>query len=83
MSVKTQISIPLVKSLLEAVCDPEIPCLTIEDLGVLREVWLRDETLVIVITPTYSGCPAMNTIEEDIRAVLHANAVEITQLKHN
>lgn len=59
-------------SLLEQVCDPEIPALTIADLGVLRAVhWHADEeTLEVVITPTYSGCPAMHAIEVNIRAVL-------------
>ena len=58
--------------LLDSVCDPEIPVLTISDLGILRAVdWSEaDETLEVVITPTYSGCPAMNTIEMNIRAVL-------------
>ncbi len=60
------------RRILQAVCDPEIPALTIEDLGVLRDIhWLVDsETLEVVITPTYSGCPAMNTIEMNIRAEL-------------
>ncbi len=60
------------RRLLDRVCDPEIPVLTIADLGILRDVrWLDDEqTLEVVITPTYSGCPAMNTIEVNIRAAL-------------
>jgi ring-1,2-phenylacetyl-CoA epoxidase subunit PaaD len=45
-----------------AVCDPEVPVLTIADLGVLREVRFSGETLEVVITPTYSGCPAMDMI---------------------
>jgi ring-1,2-phenylacetyl-CoA epoxidase subunit PaaD len=58
--------------LLDTVCDPEIPVLTIADLGILRDVrWHEtDGTLEVVITPTYSGCPAMNTIEVNIRAAL-------------
>uniref|UniRef100_UPI0013D07928 iron-sulfur cluster assembly protein n=1 Tax=Enterobacteriaceae TaxID=543 RepID=UPI0013D07928 len=43
-----------------AVCDPEVPVLTIEDLGVLREVRIEGGRVEAVITPTYSGCPAMN-----------------------
>jgi ring-1,2-phenylacetyl-CoA epoxidase subunit PaaD len=57
--------------LLEKVSDPEIPVLTVVDLGVVRDVREGDDgVLEVVITPTYSGCPAMNTIEINIRAVL-------------
>jgi ring-1,2-phenylacetyl-CoA epoxidase subunit PaaD len=53
------------------VVDPEIPVLTIADLGVLREVTLRDDGAVeVAITPTYSGCPAMSTIAFDIAVAL-------------
>jgi ring-1,2-phenylacetyl-CoA epoxidase subunit PaaD len=55
---------------LNDVCDPEIPSLTIAELGILREVYERDGNFVIVITPTYSGCPAMQTIEDDIGSAL-------------
>ncbi len=58
--------------LLEDVTDPEIPVLTVADLGVLREVRVEAESVEVVITPTYSGCPAMNTIESDIRVRLEA-----------
>lgn len=55
------------------VCDPEIPVLTIEDLGVLRAVELMNGNQVrVVITPTYSGCPAMDAIREDVTAALTA-----------
>jgi ring-1,2-phenylacetyl-CoA epoxidase subunit PaaD len=66
------------RRLLDSVCDPEIPVLTIADLGILRKVrWLDDEqTLEVVITPTYSGCPAMNTIEVNIRAALQEGGFE-------
>ncbi len=66
------------RRLLDGVCDPEIPVLTIADLGILRDVrWLDDEqVLEVVITPTYSGCPAMNTIEVNIRAALQEGGFE-------
>ena len=48
------------------VCDPEIPVLTVADLGVLREIRVAGETVEVIITPTYSGCPAMNMIALDI-----------------
>ena len=50
---------------LSAVVDPEIPVLTIADLGILREVRIEGEAVEAVITPTYSGCPAMNMIAVD------------------
>jgi ring-1,2-phenylacetyl-CoA epoxidase subunit PaaD len=54
-----------------SVVDPEIPVLTIADLGVLREVTLRDDgSAEVAITPTYSGCPAMSTIAFDIAVAL-------------
>ncbi len=57
-------------NLLEQVTDPEVPVLTIVDLGVVRSVEVKDNACVITITPTYSGCPAMQVIEDDIKAIL-------------
>ncbi len=62
--------------LLESIPDPEIPVVSIRELGILREVNERDGVLEIVITPTYSGCPAMGQIEDDVRAALLANGIE-------
>jgi ring-1,2-phenylacetyl-CoA epoxidase subunit PaaD len=60
------------------VVDPEIPVLTIEDLGVLRGVDQVGDTIVVTITPTYSGCPAMGQIEDDItRALRRAGYTDI------
>lgn len=58
--------------LLEEVCDPEVPVLSVIDLGVVRNIQVENEKVVVTITPTYSGCPAMNTIEMDIRFKLLA-----------
>src|SRR3954470_12578396 len=52
------------------VVDPEIPVLTIADLGVLREVTVNDGCVEVAITPTYSGCPAMNMIAVEIELAL-------------
>jgi ring-1,2-phenylacetyl-CoA epoxidase subunit PaaD len=49
-----------------AVTDPEMPMLTLEDLGVLRDVREVDGQVVVTITPTYSGCPAMATMRDDL-----------------
>jgi ring-1,2-phenylacetyl-CoA epoxidase subunit PaaD len=53
-------------SVLETVSDPEIPVLTIIDMGVVREAKKVDEIIKVSITPTYSGCPAMDVIGDDI-----------------
>ncbi len=56
-----------------AVPDPEVPVLTIADLGVLRDVTLgEDGTVEVIVTPTYSGCPAMDVIREDVGSALRA-----------
>jgi ring-1,2-phenylacetyl-CoA epoxidase subunit PaaD len=65
---------------LESVPDPEIPVVSIRELGILREVRQGHDGVEVVITPTYSGCPAMGQIEDDIRSVLaqHQLAARIT-----
>ncbi len=68
-------------TILEEVTDPEIPVLTVADLGIIRDVKiLEDQTVEIVITPTYSGCPAMNTIEINIKATLQENGFDRVQV---
>lgn len=53
-----------------SVPDPEVPCVTVEDLGILRDVRLEDGVAVARVTPTYSGCPAVLAIELAIEAAL-------------
>ena len=60
---------------MEEVFDPEVPVLTIVDLGVVRDVQLDGEKCKITITPTYSGCPAMKTIEDDIVILLKEKGI--------
>lgn len=55
---------------IEAVVDPELPFVTIAELGILRDVAVTGDHVTVTITPTYSGCPAMSAIAEDIRAAL-------------
>jgi ring-1,2-phenylacetyl-CoA epoxidase subunit PaaD len=57
-------------SVAAAVTDPELPMLTLADLGVLRDVRESGGGVVVTITPTYSGCPAMAAIRDDLRAAL-------------
>jgi ring-1,2-phenylacetyl-CoA epoxidase subunit PaaD len=60
---------------LDRVTDPEIPVVTIRELGILRDLRESDGTVEVVITPTYSGCPAMGQIEDDVRAVLASEGI--------
>ena len=55
---------------LETLTDPEIPVVTLRDMGIVRDVLLHDDGLEVIITPTYSGCPAMEQIEDDVRTSL-------------
>jgi ring-1,2-phenylacetyl-CoA epoxidase subunit PaaD len=65
-----------------AVLDPEVPVLTIEDLGILRAVEVDEAGHVeVTITPTYSGCPAMDAIRADIRAALAAAGFEDVEVR--
>lgn len=58
------------------VVDPEIPVLTIADLGVLREVRVAGDTVEVTITPTYSGCPAMRVIEFEVAEALRRAGID-------
>jgi ring-1,2-phenylacetyl-CoA epoxidase subunit PaaD len=57
-------------TLLDSLTDPEIPVVTLRELGILRDVRAGGTGLEVVITPTYSGCPAMGQIEDDVRSTL-------------
>ena len=79
----------LVSDLLNQVTDPEIPVLSLFDLGVIRDIKVSDEEIKVTITPTYSGCPAMEMMQQDIIEVLTeegrkvglpTNIIVITQL---
>jgi ring-1,2-phenylacetyl-CoA epoxidase subunit PaaD len=62
--------------LIRYIPDPEIPVITIEELGVLRDVEIIDGKIYVVITPTYSGCPAMRQFEKDIIEKLSENNIK-------
>ncbi len=57
---------------LSTVLDPEVPAVSVRDLGIVREVIPHAHGMEIVLTPTYSGCPATEVIEHDVLAALHA-----------
>ena len=61
------------RSIAAAVPDPELPMVTVADLGILRDVATEGERLVVTITPTYSGCPALREIAHDLRRRLTAS----------
>ena len=61
-----------VRAVLATVTDPEIPVLPLADLGVLRDVTVDGDHVTVTVTPTYSGCPAMDEIRGDVRAALSA-----------
>lgn len=61
--------------------DPEIPVISITDLGIVRDVRWDDDTLVVTVTPTYSGCPATSVINHDIESALRQHGVETLRLE--
>lgn len=69
-------SVAQVWAWLEEVADPEIPVISVVDLGIVRDVTWMDETCVVTITPTYSGCPAMTAIRADIERLLAAQGID-------
>jgi ring-1,2-phenylacetyl-CoA epoxidase subunit PaaD len=68
----TAAAVTVVRAAVAAVRDPELPGLTIEDLGILRSVEQRGEQTVVTITPTFSGCPALDVIRADVERALTA-----------
>jgi ring-1,2-phenylacetyl-CoA epoxidase subunit PaaD len=79
MAITSSIHQQTLLDILETVKDPEVPVLSVIDLGIIREISLvKDEgdCWEIVITPTYSGCPAMDMIATGIRMALYAAGVE-------
>ena len=68
-------------SWLECVPDPEIPVISVVDLGVVRDVQWDGEKLCITITPTYSGCPAMAVIALDIKTEMAKHGIDTVELK--
>lgn len=70
-----------VRDMLSTVLDPEIPALSVVDMGIIRDVTVEEESVTVTITPTYSGCPAMHVIEENIRDVLLKNGISSVNIK--
>jgi ring-1,2-phenylacetyl-CoA epoxidase subunit PaaD len=64
-----------VYSILSTVMDPEVPVISVVDLGIIRDAVVTGDSVRVTVTPTYSGCPAMREIESDIRSALLAHGV--------
>src|SRR6478609_3990205 len=73
MVIETEISSQKIWQILETVCDPEVPVLTVTDLGIIRDVKINDGKVEVIITPTYTGCPAMDMIAMNIKLALIEN----------
>jgi ring-1,2-phenylacetyl-CoA epoxidase subunit PaaD len=76
MNSTKQISKADIWSYLEEVIDPEIPVLNVVEMGIVRDVEFEGHKLIVKITPTYSGCPAMNAIEMEIHKKLREKGIE-------
>jgi ring-1,2-phenylacetyl-CoA epoxidase subunit PaaD len=80
--VSTRVAPETVRELAGRVVDPEIPVLTIEDLGILRDVAVDDQGRVeVTITPTYSGCPALDAIRDDVRRTLREHGYDDVRVR--
>jgi len=66
---------------LRGVLDPEVPVLSVVDLGIVRDVRVGDDGVTVTVTPTYSGCPAVQVIERDILAALAAHGVPDARIR--
>ncbi|WP_420316494.1 1,2-phenylacetyl-CoA epoxidase subunit PaaD [Ekhidna sp.] len=69
------ISQPTIYQILENVTDPEIPVISVRDLGIIRDVLITNDFVEVIITPTYSGCPAMLEIERNIHNALKKEGI--------
>lgn len=74
-------SLQTVRDWLAAVADPEIPVISVLDLGIVRDIDWQGDELVVTITPTYSGCPATALIRQDIEAALRAHGLARVRVK--
>lgn len=70
-----------IKKVISEIPDPEIPVISIKELGVLRNIFYEEDSLKVVITPTYSGCPAMDRFRKDITEKLELLEVKNYEIK--
>lgn len=81
MTVSTDPTVDELWQVLDTVLDPEVPALSVVDLGIIRDIALGEDGVVVTVTPTYSGCPAVQVIEQDILAALAAHGVRDARVK--
>lgn len=74
--VNNSIATNAIWKILETVKDPEVPVLSVVDLGVIRAVALEEQQVIVTITPTYTGCPAMDMISMHIKMALNAEGYQ-------
>ncbi|MDB4873713.1 MAG: phenylacetate-CoA oxygenase, PaaJ subunit [Gemmatimonadetes bacterium] len=67
--------------ILDTVMDPEVPVLSVVELGIIRDAVASDEGVVVTITPTYSGCPAMREIETEVRRAIEAQGLGPVEIR--
>jgi ring-1,2-phenylacetyl-CoA epoxidase subunit PaaD len=79
--VTTEINKDQIWDFLKEIPDPEVPAINIVELGVVRDVLISDDKIQITITPTYSGCPAMKVMEEDILSTLKEKGFQNITIK--
>ena len=70
-----------IRAWLDDVPDPEIPAISLVDLGIIRSIYWSDDTLVVVVTPTYSGCPATSVINFEIEKAIRGRGIQKVELK--
>lgn len=80
--ITTTTSTKEIWSILETVMDPEVPVVSVIDLGIVRDVKLNNEEVEVTITPTYSGCPAMDVISMNIKIALISHGYKNVKVKH-
>ena len=78
----TSATVDSINEILKTIPDPEIPVISIVELGIVRDIQIsNEESITILITPTYSGCPAMMAIEQDIKSVLQQHGYNDIKVK--
>jgi ring-1,2-phenylacetyl-CoA epoxidase subunit PaaD len=80
--VNTNVNIDFIWNLMQSIPDPEIPVISIVELGIVRDVKILDDFVEVTITPTYTGCPAMKTIEDDILTALNNIGIQKAEIKY-
>jgi len=78
----TRLGRDAILALLDTVMDPEVPVLSVRELGIVRDVTVdANGVTTVVVTPTYSGCPAIRVIEQDITSALHDAGVDDVRIR--